>query len=366
MGNVTEYNGSEKYIFVSYCHKDKDRVQPIISALASQGYRVWFDSGIYPGTEWPEVIAAHLEKCSAFIACVSGNSIQSHNCRNEINYAILKGKPFIGVILERVQLTPGMEMQMSTFQSLYYYNFRTFGEFFDRLTEAPSLEQCRGEIPETVSMKRTKEAPAAFRRAAVANGQAAAAAPRQVAPAAPKQAAPEVPKQAATAVPGQVAPAVPGQAAPAVPKQVVPAAPGQAATAVPKQVVPTAPKQATPAAPAQTAPANPVRKVLVCAITRVKTGEVIPVNRAEFSIGRKKDLCSYAVTDNPAISRVHAFLRTDGRGLALCDNGSLNLTYLNGTALPKGGNAVLKNGDEFSVADEKFRVSMEFREIPQK
>lgn len=140
MGNVTEYNGSEKYIFVSYCHKDKERVRPIISALASQGYRVWFDSGIYPGTEWPEVIAGHLEKCSAFIACVSGNSIQSHNCRNELNYAILKGKPFIGVILERVQLTPGWEMQMAAFQSLYYYNFKTFGEFFDRLTEAPCLD----------------------------------------------------------------------------------------------------------------------------------------------------------------------------------------------------------------------------------
>ena len=45
---------------------------------------------------------------------------------------------------------------------------------------------------------------------------------------------------------------------------------------------------------------------------------------------------------------------------------SLNQTFLNGTELPKGGTAVLKNGDEFSVADERFIIRMEFREIPQK
>lgn len=308
MGNVTEYNGSEKYIFVSYCHKDKERVRPIISALASQGYRVWFDSGIYPGTEWPEVIAGHLEKCSAFIACVSGNSIQSHNCRNELNYAILKGKPFIGVILERVQLTPGMEMQMAAFQSLYYYNFKTFGEFFDRLTEAPCLEPCRGAIPEAPIKRRPTPAP-------TANPAAAEKAPTAA-----------VLRAAAKSA---VAPN------PAMQKAVDSGKPA-------------------------------VKKVLVCAITRLKTGEVIPVNRPEFSIGRKKELCSYAVTDNPAISRVHAVLRISGGAVTLCDNESLNQTFLNGTELPKGGTAVLKNGDEFSVADERFIIRMEFREIPQK
>ena len=90
------------------------------------------------------------------------------------------------------------------------------------------------------------------------------------------------------------------------------------------------------------------------------------MNRPEFSIGRKKELCSYAVTDNPAISRVHAVLRISGGAVTLCDNESLNQTFLNGTELPKGGTAVLKNGDEFSVADERFIIRMEFREIPQK
>lgn len=317
MGNVTEYNGSEKYIFVSYCHKDKDRVQPIISALASQGYRVWFDSGIYPGTEWPEVIAGHLEKCSAFIACVSGNSMQSHNCRNELNYAILKGKPFIGVILERVQLTPGMEMQMSTFQSLYYYNFKTFGEFFDRLTEAPCLAPCRGAIPEAADVKKKS----ASLEATV------------------KESAPK--KRVVTAPPA----ANPVQAPAAKP------------AAQPEQPVPV-----------KTVPIRrpPVRKALFCTLTRVKTGEVIRIDRAEFSIGRKKELCSYAVPDNPAISRVHAILRVSGAAVSLKDNDSLNSTSLNGKALPKGGEAALKNGDVFSVADEKFRVNIELHEIPQK
>lgn len=292
MGNVTEYNGSEKYIFVSYSHKDKNLVQPIISALASQGYRVWFDSGIHAGTEWPEVIAAHLEKCSAFIACVSGNSMQSHNCRSELNFAILKGKPFIGVILERVQLTPGMEMQMSTFQSLYYYNFATFGEFFDRLTESPFLEQCKGAVPVCAPVKSRQPAVKTVQNV----NSNVSAAPRNTAP----EKAPQTVKR------------------------------------------------------------------LCCSITRLKTGEVIPIDRAEFPIGRKKELCSYVVTNNPAISRVHAILRFDGRTVSVSDNGSLNSTSVNGRELPKGGTAVLKNGDVFAVADEGFRLRMEIREFPVK
>ena len=322
MGNVTEYNGSEKYIFVSYCHKDKSLVQPIISALASQGYRVWFDSGIYPGTEWPEVIAAHLEKCSAFIACVSGNSMQSHNCRSELNYAILKGKPFIGVILERVKLTPGMEMQMSTFQSLYYYNFATFGEFFDRLTESPCLEQCRGEVP-----------------------QPAVNAPHGIVKSMPKPA----PRPAVDPAPKPAQPAVnaPQGAVKSMPRPAVDPAPKQA-NSLPKTVqVNNLPKTVQ------------VNKSSFCSIIREKTGEVIPINRGEFTIGRKKELCSYAVTDNPAISRVHAILRSDGKTMTLTDNRSLNFTSLNGKTLPKGGSAALKNGDVFSVADEKFRVHIE-------
>ncbi|MBQ1488402.1 MAG: toll/interleukin-1 receptor domain-containing protein, partial [Lachnospiraceae bacterium] len=51
--NPRPYEGKEKYIFISYSHKDTDRVMPIISRLMNEGFRVWYDDGISPGTEWP-------------------------------------------------------------------------------------------------------------------------------------------------------------------------------------------------------------------------------------------------------------------------------------------------------------------------
>ena len=46
MANPSAYNGNEPYIFISYAHKDSDKVLPIIRELQSRGYRVWYDAGI--------------------------------------------------------------------------------------------------------------------------------------------------------------------------------------------------------------------------------------------------------------------------------------------------------------------------------
>ena len=89
------YEGQEKYIFVSYCHKDRPYVFPVIEQLAKDGYRVWYDEGIDPGSEWPEIIARHLNGSAICIAFITENSINSHNCRREINFALLKKKYFI-------------------------------------------------------------------------------------------------------------------------------------------------------------------------------------------------------------------------------------------------------------------------------
>ena len=75
-GNMSalSYEGREPYIFVSYAHKDSDKVVKIIEKLVEEGYRVWYDDGIAPGSEWPENIAQHLDGCAVFMAFISNNS----------------------------------------------------------------------------------------------------------------------------------------------------------------------------------------------------------------------------------------------------------------------------------------------------
>lgn len=139
------YEGNEQYIFVSYCHKDRKVVYPLIEQMAADGYRIWYDEGINPGTDWPEMIAEHLSKCSACIALITENSVDSHNCRKEINYALLKKKPFISVFLEKVTLSVGMEMQLATTQALFRYEYDSFKPFLDKLYSSDILDSCKGE-----------------------------------------------------------------------------------------------------------------------------------------------------------------------------------------------------------------------------
>ena len=60
MKQYRTYNGNAPYLFVSYAHKDAERVLPFIEELDRNNYRLWYDAGINVGTNWPEVVASHL------------------------------------------------------------------------------------------------------------------------------------------------------------------------------------------------------------------------------------------------------------------------------------------------------------------
>lgn len=142
--SVVPYEGNEKFVFISYSHKDKKEVFPVIERLASEGYRVWFDEGIEPGTEWPESIAEHLSACELFICFMSRNYLGSLNCKRELNFAINKKKHFITVYTEKADLSPGIEMQISVTQSVYKYNIPE-DIFYEKLLSSDYIIPCKAE-----------------------------------------------------------------------------------------------------------------------------------------------------------------------------------------------------------------------------
>jgi len=115
------YKGEEPFIFVSYAHKDSDKVFPIISEFHKAGFPIWYDEGIDPGNEWPTEIANALLNCSLFIVFISSFSKESKNVVREINYALSKDKPFIHIWLEETTLNPGLDMQISTNQGIMLF-----------------------------------------------------------------------------------------------------------------------------------------------------------------------------------------------------------------------------------------------------
>lgn len=155
--SVKPYEGSEAYTFISYSHEDKALVFPILERMAQDGYRIWYDEGIDPGSEWPETIAQHLDNCASFISFISSNSLSSSNCRREINYSLKKNKPFISVILENVEMSSGMDMQLSANQSVFKYFFEDEEDFFSKLYEAKFLKDSLSERNPAVAVEETEE-----------------------------------------------------------------------------------------------------------------------------------------------------------------------------------------------------------------
>ena len=96
---IAAYEGNLPFIFVSYAHKDSREVFDLIEKLAARGYRIWYDEGIEPGSEWPENIANHLLRAEMVLAMITNDSMESVNCRREINYAMSKGKPLLSIVL---------------------------------------------------------------------------------------------------------------------------------------------------------------------------------------------------------------------------------------------------------------------------
>ena len=117
----------------------------VIRLLQRHRYRVWYDEGIDPGTEWDDNIAEHIKHCGYFLAMISPNSVNSSNCKDEIKYARDLDKPKALVYLRETQLPGGMQMRLGRSQAVYKYTYASEDAFVQKLLEAKGIEACYDE-----------------------------------------------------------------------------------------------------------------------------------------------------------------------------------------------------------------------------
>ena len=115
------YDGDAPYVFVCYSHADRALVYAEIQALNDAGFNIWYDEGISPGSEWSEVLARSIDRCSTFLYFVSPRSIHSEHCRRELNYALDQRRPILAVHLEHTDLPPGLKLTLSNRQAVLKY-----------------------------------------------------------------------------------------------------------------------------------------------------------------------------------------------------------------------------------------------------
>ena len=144
MSLVSAYNGDKPFAFISYSHKDTDIVLQIVSQMQADGFRVWYDEGIKPGTDWDEFIASRINKSSYFIAFLSENYLNSTNCKDEMNYARDKSDNILLVYIEPVSMPSGMELRFGRSQAIHAYNYEVKAEFFEKFYLSENINICKG------------------------------------------------------------------------------------------------------------------------------------------------------------------------------------------------------------------------------
>ena len=140
---IPAYEGKEPYIFVSYAHRDSAAVFRLVEQLNERGYRIWYDEGIEPGSEWPEYIANHLLGAEMVLSVLTPNAVNSVNCRREINFALSKNKPVHTIHMEEMELPVGLELQLSSQQSVLYYTYDSEERFLDKVETCQYLRPCK-------------------------------------------------------------------------------------------------------------------------------------------------------------------------------------------------------------------------------
>ena len=89
------------FVFISYSHKDRDKVLGIIKELYEVGWKIWYDEGLTIGDKYDETLETHVQDCSAFLLFVTENSLNSLYIKeNEIRWAKDYCKPIIKCILD--------------------------------------------------------------------------------------------------------------------------------------------------------------------------------------------------------------------------------------------------------------------------
>ncbi len=78
-------------IFVSYASGDRQRVEPLASALEAEGYTVWWDRNIQGGAEFSDEIEKALQVSKIVVVVWSEQSLTSHWVKDEAAFARDRG-----------------------------------------------------------------------------------------------------------------------------------------------------------------------------------------------------------------------------------------------------------------------------------
>ena len=134
--------GGGPFMFVSYAHRDRAHIDPILNALAGDGVRLWIDSEIHVGEEWDTRLETQLTGCAGLIAFVSDDYAASKHCRRELKFADALDKPILASSFGTAPLSGGLGYIFASLQ---------FVAGMDADVGAALIRAIRQQVPEAIA-----------------------------------------------------------------------------------------------------------------------------------------------------------------------------------------------------------------------
>ena len=102
-------------VFISYKAEDRRRVQPLVQALQSDGYSVWWDQHISAGDDWRQAIERQLDAAKCVIVAWSKRSVgpDGQFVRDEASRAQQR-RVYVPVTIDNVRIPLGFGESLAT------------------------------------------------------------------------------------------------------------------------------------------------------------------------------------------------------------------------------------------------------------
>jgi WD40 repeat protein len=114
--------------FISYAREDQDFARRLHAALVDAGHTLWVDwESIHPSSDWFREIAEGIDQSDAVVFVVTRSSVQSKECRAEVEHARRAEIRIVPVLRERVD--PGLlPAGAGAFQWVEFLDDASFGD----------------------------------------------------------------------------------------------------------------------------------------------------------------------------------------------------------------------------------------------
>ena len=108
------YNGTEPFLFISYSHRDTEKVYETLDMLHDRKYRIWYDESCETGNDFRQELRDRIERCEAVVLFVSEASMNSPFCGMEIIVARENNKRIFPVFVDdNVKIPPAFEILLA-------------------------------------------------------------------------------------------------------------------------------------------------------------------------------------------------------------------------------------------------------------